>query len=319
MSISSSTSSVSITGNASTVTAYVVNYPFFDASDLKVYSVNSAGVSTLLTLSTNYTVTGGNGSTGSVVTTAAIPATSTVIISRSVPYTQLTSLTTGDRLPAASLEKALDKLTMETQQLSRNTLPDVANTAGSAPFVLGISAAGGSPSWVSQTASAIADGAITSAKLASAAVTPAKLSANGNITWDASGNLTAPTFTGSVTGNATTCTTATAVAAGSVTPAGLSGLVGNNAWVSKTAAYTAVAGDRIEADTTSATFTITLPATPTLGTMVTLADAGRTWATNNLTVARNGNTIEGLSEDLVCNVSGKRIAAVYNGSTWRIY
>jgi len=313
MSISSSTSSVSYTGNASTVTAYVVSYPFFDATDLNVYSV-SGGTSTLLSPSA-YTVTGGNGSTGTVTTTAAIPATSTVIISRSVPYTQLTSLTTGDRLPAASLEKALDKLTMETQQLSRNTVPDTAATTGSAPYVLGISAAGGSPSWVSQTASAIADGAITSAKLASASVTPAKLSSNGNFTWDASGNLTAPTFTGT----ASVATLANGVAAGSVTPAGLSGSVGNNAWVSKTAAYTALAGDRIEADTTTAIFTITLPATPTLGTMVTIADAGRTWATNNLTVARNGNTIEGLSEDLVCNVSGKRIAAVYNGSTWRIY
>ena len=311
MSISTANSSISYVGNASTSTPYVVNFPFFDATDLKVFSVDASGVSTLLVLSTNYTVTGGNGSTGSVTTTAAIPATSTVIIARSVPYTQLTSLTTGDRLPAASLERALDKLTMETQQLSRNTIPDTAATSGSAPFVLGIGSAGGSPSWVSQTASAIADGAITTAKIAAAAITPAKLSSNGNITWDADGNITAPSFIGS--------TTATAVAAGSVTPAGLAGSVGNNAWVSKTAAYTALAGDRIEADTTSAAFTITLPATPTLGTMVTLADAGRTWATNNLTVARNGNTIEGLSEDLVCNVSGKRIAAIYNGSTWRIY
>jgi hypothetical protein len=315
MSISSSTSSVSYTGNASTVTAYVVSFPFFDASDLKVYSVTSAGVSTLLAITTNYTVSGGNGSTGSVVTTAAIPATSTVIITRSVPYTQLTSLTTGDRLPAATIEKALDKVTMQAQQLSRNTIPDTAATSGSAPFVLGIGSAGGSPSWVSQTASAIADGSITTAKIAAAAITPEKLSCNGNITWDASGNLTAPTFTGT----ASVATLANGVAAGSVTPAGLAGSVGNNAWVSKTANYTAVEGDRVIANTTSSAFTITLPATPTLGTMVTFADAGRTWATNNLTVARNGNTIEGLSEDLVCNVSGKRIAAVYNGSTWRIY
>jgi hypothetical protein len=172
---------------------------------------------------------------------------------------------------------------------------------------------------VSQTASGISDGAITTAKLASASVTPAKLSSAGNITWDTAGNLTATSYSGNLTGNATTASTATAVTAGSVTPAGLAGSVGANAWVSKTANYTAVIGDRIEADTSSSAFTITLPASPTLGSMVTFADAARTWATNNLTVARNGNTIETLSEDLVCNLSGKRIAAVYNGNTWRVY
>lgn len=192
MSISSANSSISYVGNNSTSTPYVVNYPFFDASDLKVYYVDVAGVSTLLTLTTNYTVSGGNGSTGSVVTTAAIPATSTVIITRSVPYTQLTSLTTGDRLPAASLEKALDKVTMQTQQLSRNAIPDTASTSGSAPYVLGVSTAGGTPSWVSQSSAGIADGSLT----------PAKLS-TGKPTWDTSGNVTATSFNGAVVGNVT--------------------------------------------------------------------------------------------------------------------
>ena len=180
MSVSSSTSSVSYVGNNSTSTAYVVPFVFFDATDLKVFSV-AAGVSTLLTLSTNYTVSGGAGATGSILTTAAIPATSTVIIVRSVPYTQLTSFTTGDRLPAASIEKALDKLTMSTQQLSRNTIPDTAATTGPAPYVLGVSDAGASPAWVSQTSSGIGVGAITSTMLASNSVTTVKV-ADGSIT-----------------------------------------------------------------------------------------------------------------------------------------
>jgi hypothetical protein len=165
MSVSSSTSTISYTGNGSTSTAYTVPFAFYDATDLKVYSVNASGVSTLLTLTTNYTVSGGGGSTGSVTTTAAIPSTSTVLINRTVPYTQLTSFTTGDRLPANSIEAALDKLTMEAQQLSRNTLPDTAATTGSAPYVLGVSATGGNPSWVPQSSSGIADGSITTSKL----------------------------------------------------------------------------------------------------------------------------------------------------------
>jgi microcystin-dependent protein len=81
---------------------------------------------------------------------------------------------------------------MQAQQLSRNTLPDTAATSGSAPYVLGVGASGGTPSWVSQTASAIGDGSIT----------PAKLSA-GAPNWDTSGNLTATSFVGPLTGDVT--------------------------------------------------------------------------------------------------------------------
>jgi hypothetical protein len=202
MSISTANSSISYVGNNSTSTPYVVNYPFFDASDLRVFSVTSAGVSTLLAITVNYTVSGGNGSTGSVVTTAAIPATSTVIISRVVPYTQTTSLTTGDRLPAATLEKSLDKLTMQAQQLSRNALPDTSTAAGSAPFVLQATAAGATPAWVPQSASGIAAGSITNAMLAGS-ITAGKLSTGGPV-WDVGGNLTATSFNG----NASTATSA---------------------------------------------------------------------------------------------------------------
>lgn len=108
---------------------------------------------------------------------------------------------------------------------------------------------------------------------------------------------------------------------GAITNAKFAGSVGLNAWQTQTANYTAVAGDRINANTTSAAFTITLPATPTDYTEVTLADHAGTWKTNNLTVARNGSNINGLSEDLVCDVSEKQILLRYEGATtgWRIY
>ena len=218
MSISTANSSISYVGNNSTSTPYVVNYPFFDASDLKVYSVTS-GTSTLLALTTNYTVTGGNGSTGSVTTTAAIPATSTVIISRDVPYTQLTSLTTGDRLPAATIEKALDKVTMQAQQLSRNTLPDTAATTGAAPYVLSINSAGASPSWVAQGNAGIADGSITTAKIANGAVTAAKIDPSAKI-GGATGAGTDRTFyenDQSVNTNYTISTGKNAMSAGPIT------------------------------------------------------------------------------------------------------
>jgi hypothetical protein len=90
-------------------------------------------------------------------------------------------------------------------------------------------------------------------------------------------------------------------------------------WVSKTTSYTAVAGDRISANTTAAAFTITLPASPAAFTEIVFADHYNQWATRNLTIARNGQNIEGLAEDLVCNVAGLQITLRYEGTTWRVY
>jgi hypothetical protein len=84
MSISTANSSISYVGNASASTPYVVNFPFFDATDLTVYVTTASGVVSTLTPS-QFSVTGGAGSNGNVVTTAAVPATSTVTITRNVP------------------------------------------------------------------------------------------------------------------------------------------------------------------------------------------------------------------------------------------
>jgi hypothetical protein len=90
-------------------------------------------------------------------------------------------------------------------------------------------------------------------------------------------------------------------------------------WVSKTAAYTAVADDRISANTTAAAFTITLPAAPAQFAEIVFADHYDRWATRNLTIARNGKNIEGLAENLVCDVAGSQITLRYEGTTWRVY
>ena len=118
---------------------------------------------------------------------------------------------------------------------------------------------------------------------------------------------------------ATTATTANSVAAGSVTPAGLSASVGANAWLIKTSTYIAQAGDRISANTSSGAFTITLPTSPATGTIVTLSDGGYYWATNNLTVAPGGaNTINGSAQNFIGNVNSYSVYFFYNGTTWRV-
>ena len=93
-----------------------------------------------------------------------------------------------------------------------------------------------------------------------------------------------------------------------------------NPWLYKNSAYTAVNNDRIAANTSGGAFTITLPASPAYGTNVTFIDEGKTWDTNNLTIARNGSTIEGLAENFIVNATGDMVMTMfYNGSTWRVY
>jgi hypothetical protein len=87
-----------------------------------------------------------------------------------------------------------------------------------------------------------------------------------------------------------------------------------------TTTTTATANLGYFADTTGGAFTLTLPATPSIGNIVTVVDNASYWGTNNLTIARNGNLIMGAASDLTCNVSGGAFTLVYANSTtgWRI-
>lgn len=112
---------------------------------------------------------------------------------------------------------------------------------------------------------------------------------------------------------------------GQSTLAGARSAIGIGIATTKTANYTAVAGDVIGADTiTTGAFTITLPAAPVAGDKpIVIFDAGTTssvngFATNNLTVARNGNTIHTLSEDVIFSTKGVCVTFEYIAGTWRI-
>ena len=94
---------------------------------------------------------------------------------------------------------------------------------------------------------------------------------------------------------------------------------GGSSYTAKTAAYTAVAGDNILADTSAGSFTVTLPASPTTGQAVQFVDSKGTFQQFPLTVARNGQTIMGLSEDMIASQNGIGFGLTYNGTTWRIY
>lgn len=119
MTISSTTTQVSYTGDGGTV-AFPVSYQFFGTTTSSELTVIERTIATsaevTLTNGVEYTVSGGSGSTGTV--TAAVAPADTVqwFITRNTSRTQGTDYVENDPFPAASHENALDRLTMINQE-----------------------------------------------------------------------------------------------------------------------------------------------------------------------------------------------------------
>ena len=103
-------------------------------------------------------------------------------------------------------------------------------------------------------------------------------------------------------------------------PTGASGASGAPAVTNQSISsnITLVAGVRYFVDTTSAR-TLTLPASPSVGDEIQIVDASNAAATNNITVSRNSNKINALTEDVIIDVNQSRSIFIYTGSTvgWR--
>ena len=92
-------------------------------------------------------------------------------------------------------------------------------------------------------------------------------------------------------------------------------------WAIKTSAYTAVAGDRLLADTaTTAAFTVTLPSSPSVGDEIHILDGAANFDSANLTVGRNGKKIQGATADLTLTTQNTGIGLVFLNDTygWRV-
>jgi len=77
----------------------------------------------------------------------------------------------------------------------------------------------------------------------------------------------------------------------------------------------AVSGVGYFTDTSGAAFNLTLPASPSAGNVIAVADYASNWATNPLTILRNGSNIEGSATNFQCNQSGATITFVYVDAT----
>ena len=118
MTVSSTTTKVSASGDGATA-AFAYTFKIFADGDLQVIIRSSAGVETVKTLATHYTVSGAGDDDGGTVTftTGNIPASGeTVLIKRALGITQGTDYVENDPFPAESHESGLDRLTMVSQQ-----------------------------------------------------------------------------------------------------------------------------------------------------------------------------------------------------------
>jgi hypothetical protein len=83
----------------------------------------------------------------------------------------------------------------------------------------------------------------------------------------------------------------------------------------KTTGFTAVSGNGYFVNTTSGAITVTLPATPSAGAIVAIADYANTSATNNITVGRNGSNLDGGTIDAKISINGQVYTLIYVDST----
>jgi hypothetical protein len=83
----------------------------------------------------------------------------------------------------------------------------------------------------------------------------------------------------------------------------------------RSSGFTAVSGVGYYCDTSSGAFTVTLPASPADGDIVAIKDWSSTAATNNITIGRNGQKIEGNTTDGVINAHGDAQTLVFSGTS----
>ena len=108
-----------------------------------------------------------------------------------------------------------------------------------------------------------------------------------------------------------------------ITTASTSGIPGTVNWttVQTSSVSPAVAGTGYPMNTTSGALTVTLPAAPVAGNLISIVDYAGTAATNNITINPNGLKINGGTNNALISVNREAINLVYVDSTqgWLAY
>jgi hypothetical protein len=111
MTVSSTTTKVSYSGNGST-TAFAYTFKIFAAAEITVIIRSSTGTETVKSLTTDYTLSNIGVDGGGNVTFGSAPASGeTVVLIRNTPNTQTLDLVENDPFLSSSFEDTLDKIT----------------------------------------------------------------------------------------------------------------------------------------------------------------------------------------------------------------
>ena len=142
MTVSSTTVKQSYAGNGST-SAFTYSFLINSTAELTVIiRTDSTGTETVKSIGTHYNVSDSAGSGTVTFTSGNIPASGeTVVLLRNTNLTQTTDYVENDPFPAESHESALDKLTLQTQELQeeldRSIKLSRTNTMTSTEFTVG--------------------------------------------------------------------------------------------------------------------------------------------------------------------------------------
>ena len=210
-----------------------------------------------------------------------------------MPLTKITSSGIGD-----------DSITSDKIAAGVISASDVADATLTGAKLVNETIATGKIADSAITTAKINDASITTAKINTAAVTNVKLE-NALIKFaDESSTVTSIPLGGTLKFNGATLSGDTLE------------ITGGTSWqTEKTSGFTAVAGEGYFCNTTSSAFTVTLPASATLGDEVTIVDASGTADTNNITIGRNSHKIQGDSSDLTISVERAAFTLVYFNAT----
>lgn len=122
MTVSTTTSKTEAIVGDGSASAIPVTFPFFGSDELVVTErVIATGAETVKTLTTDYTVSGGAGSTGTVTPTAVRPSTVSWVVSRQTDRTQDIAFVDGNALPSEDLNEGLDRGVMRLQEVEERT------------------------------------------------------------------------------------------------------------------------------------------------------------------------------------------------------
>ena len=86
-------------------------------------------------------------------------------------------------------------------------------------------------------------------------------------------------------------------------------------WTEQVTSTTVTSGSRVIVDCSSSAVNITLPATPTFGDEIRIIDGTGNASTNNITLLRNGNNIQGSADNLIIDIDRAAIGLVYYNAT----